>query len=204
MKREFKKHTILIVVVISLLAFLYLNAKSTYTSYESNVQTKIESDIADFQLKINGYDVSGAGTLSDEILLDHFTWESTHTREGKISPGSRGICDLVLDPTGSEVAILFEFEFVGKDQDETKLLNFGSITSQYSIVQTGPSTYAGIIPKSAIENGDTVTITLEFYFDAEVDIEGIEVDEHQYDDLFEINFHAQQYLGETLVPYTGE
>ncbi|MBQ3306649.1 MAG: hypothetical protein IJG68_00490 [Bacilli bacterium] len=204
MMKELKKQIILIVIIISLFAFLYLNAKSTYTSYESTTQAKVQADIADIRLKINGYDIVGSGTLNDEILLDHFTWESTHTREGKISPGSTGTCDLELDPTGSEVAILFEFEFIGKDQDETKLLNFGSITSEYDIVQTGESTYTGIIPKDAIENGDTATITLEFYFDATEDIEGIEIDEHHYDDLFEINFHAQQYLGETIEPYTGE
>ena len=199
-KRANKIRVILIVVLIG--CFLYLGASLTYTAYESLVDARVKNDVAGISIKINGEDVIGSdGTLDKNVILDNTTWKSTHTREEKISPGSSGTIAMELDPTGSEVAIIYTFKFVDKQIDEDKLLTFSSITSDHTFTRTAEDEYTGIIPIS--ELSEKVNISVDFFFDALTDMEAIEEDNQELDDLFEIHFHAYQYKGEEIVPYNG-
>ena len=185
--------------------FFYLSSKSTYTSYESNITGKVNANTAGIHLSINGFDVMNSGeVLDNRIILENTTWESTHTREKKISPGSSGTIDLEVDPSSSDVAILYEFQFVDKVIDEEKLLNFGDIVSEdSSFIRTGVDTYTGLFTLDDINNGKKANIHVDFYFDYLNDIEGITEDNQVFDDLFEIHFHAIQYKGEEIIPYSG-
>ena len=205
-QRNQKKLFAFLFVVILTGCFLYLGARGTYTSYESEIEGNASASVAGIQLKINGEDVVGNndGTLDNRIILDNTTWVSTHTREEKISPGSTGTIDLALDPSGSEVAIKYDFRFVDKRIDDDKLLTFGSITSDDTFTRTGVDTYTGIFTLNDIENHKIVHISADFFFDYLTDIEGITEDNQVLDDLFEIHFHAIQYTGEAIEEYTGE
>ena len=185
--------------------FFYLSSKSTYTSYESNITGKVNANTAGIHLSINGFDVMNSGeVLDNRIILENTTWESTQTREKKISPGSSGTIDLEVDPSSSDVAILYEFQFVDKVIDEEKLLNFGDIVSEDSyFIRTGVDTYTGLFTLDDINDGKKANIHVDFYFDYLNDIEGITEDNQVFDDLFEIHFHAIQYKGEEIVPYSG-
>ena len=199
-----KKKTLTIVFMILVIGcFLYLGAKATYTSYETLIDGNASTPVAGIHVKINGVDVmaNNDGTLDNRVILDNITWVSTHTRARKISPGSSGTIDLTVDPSGSEVAILYEFRFVDKQIDDDKLLNFGAITSTSNLIRTDVDTYTGIINLADIENHHTFQISANFYFDALNDIEGITEDNQVWDDLFEIHFHAVQYQGETIQEY---
>ena len=185
--------------------FFYLISKSTYTSYESNTTGKVNAKTAGIHLSINGFDVMNSGeVLDNRIILENTTWESTHTREKKISPGSSGTIDLEVDPSSSDVAILYEFQFVDKVIDEEKLLNFGDIVSDdSSFVRTGIDTYTGVFTLEDLNDEKKANIHVDFYFDYLNDIEGITEDNQVFDDLFEIHFHAIQYKGEEIIPYSG-
>ncbi len=206
MKNKFNPKNIVFVLLLILGAcFLYWGSKITYTSYESMIEGSASSHTAGIKIKINGVNVlDSSAVLDDRIILDNTTWVSTHTRAGKLSPGSRGTIDLQLDPTGSEVAILYEFQFVDKVIDEDKLINFDSITcDDTGFTRTAVDTYSGILTMNDVMDGKKVNISVDFYFDYLTDIEGITEDNQTLDDLFEIHFHAIQYNGETLVPYSG-
>ena len=178
------KHFILMVLVL-ILCILYLGAKVTYTTYESFINTQISTETAGILLKLNGVDLAESDTVLDNnLILDNITWTNTHTREGKLSPGSSGTINLELDPAGSEVAMLYI------DCDQT-------------LTQTGPDTYTGILTLNDVLNGTKVHLDVDFYFDYLTDIEGIEEDNQVLDDFFEIHFHAIQYQGESITPYSG-
>ena len=201
-----RKKTIGIFILVLLVGcFLYFRARTTYTSYESNVEGRVSTNVGEIHIKINGDDVvaTNDGTLDNRVILDNITWESTHTREGKISPGSTGTIDLEVDPSGSEVAILYEFRFVDQQIDEDKLLTFSNIVPAEGMIRTSADTYTGVITLDDIEEGKTYHVSTDFLFDYVTDIEGITEDNQILDDLFEIHFHAIQYEGETITPYTG-
>lgn len=202
MKVLFEKRTFLILLFLALLVFLYVGARGTYTAYESSVNGNVSNRISQIHLFVNGSELVSNQELDNRIILDNITWTSTHTRLGKMSPGSTGNFQFELAPTGSEVAVLYEMELIDKNVDDSKLLTFTSITSDQNLVRTGISTYSGVFTLSDIEAGRNANITLNFEFDNSEDIEGFTDDDQTYDDFFEINFHASQYQGEVLTPYT--
>lgn len=197
-----KKGTIILILLICFV-FLYFGAKGTYTAYETNTQSRAEANISDIHLTINGEEVGTDEVLDDSIILDNISWTNTHTRNLKISPGSTGSFTFDLDPSGSEVAILYELQFVDKIIDGDKILTFSNITCDHTLVQTDEDVYSGIITMADINNEDVIHVTVNFYFDSTTDIEGYSTDNQIYEEFFEIHFHAIQYRGETLVPYSG-
>jgi len=204
MKAVRSEKNIVFAIIIMILCILYLGAKVTYTSFESLIQGKSSMKTAGIHLKVNGYDLATTeSVLDNNVILNNTTWTNTHTRPGKLSPGSNGTIDLEVDPTGSEVAILYEFQFIDKLIDNDKLLNFGNVTCDHTLVRTAVDTYSGIMPLSDVLEGEKINLSIDFTFDYLTDIEGITEDNQVLDDFFEIHFHAIQYQGETLVPYSG-
>ena len=200
--KDSKKYTIIFIVLL-VICFLYLGASSTYTAYESLVDGNVKTPTAKFKLYINGISVTGDGTLSDQIIVDNVTWTSTHTRDEKISPGSYGTVYLELDPTQSDVAVMYSFQFIDKRIDDDKVLTFNNITADSGIVRTAKDTYSGIVTLDDINDGKKINISADFIFDYLNDI--VITDDYEapsFEDLFEIHFHAVQYRGEELVPYT--
>lgn len=194
-----------IVAVILMICFLYFGSRGTFTAYESLIFGGSTIETSGIKVKLNGVDIANnSEILNSDFFMNNIKWNSTHTREGKISPGSSGTFQIELDPTGSEVAILYEFSFVDKAVDDSKLLTFDDISVDDSeIVKTSIDTYSGVISLDDISNGKKVTFNIDFTFDNVDDIEGIEDGSDIYEDLFEINFKAIQYSGEELVPYIG-
>ena len=203
MKEVLKRKIILYIIILCSLAFLYFGAKGTYTAYESTVNANIGNHVAPIHIKINGEELGTDPALDNQILLDNVTWTSSHTREGKLSPGSTGSFQFEVDPTGSEVAILYQIQLIDKNVDPTKIITFTSITSDQTLVRTAVDTYSGIITLANIQANQKTHITVAFSYDDTEDVEGIVEDNQVFEDFFEINFTALQYQGETLVAYTG-
>ena len=203
MKVLLNRKIILFVFVLVTIVFLYFGAKGTYTSYESNVEAKTGNTVSQLKLSINGVDLGSDEIIDNRILIENVTWTSSHTRAGKISPGSTGQFNFELDPTESDVAILYEFQLIDKTVDPDKLLTFNSVTSNRSIVRTAVDTYSGIISLSDINNELTTNVTIGFVYTDTEDVEGYTGSNDDLEDFFEIHFRALQYKGETLVPYTG-
>lgn len=204
MKYIIKNKSILfIMTIILVLGFLYFSGKGTFTSFESLIFGNSNIETSGIKVRLNGVDVaSNSQILDSNFFMDNIIWSSTHTREGKMSPGSSGTFQIELDPSGSEVSIIYEFSFIDKAVDSNKLLNFDKIVvNDGSVVKTSADTYSGIMSLDDIKNGKKVTFNVDFYFDWVEDIEGITDNEDVYEDLFEINFQALQYNGEELVPY---
>ena len=197
-----KKRKLFLVIVLILCSFvLYYGSKYTYTSYESSVDAEVNSKVAGISVSINGQNI--VKEKLDSVKLDNITLTSTHTREGKISPGSTGTFAITLDPTGSEVAFRYDFELIDKSTDNSKLLTFDGFTSDNgNLIKTASNTYTGIITLDDINNNKVINITGSFTFNND-DIPAITEDNGNLDDFFEIKFHAIQYNGEEIIPYNG-
>lgn len=195
-KMEHKKFVYLFFAVL-VVCFLYLGGKATYTSYESDITGNVTEKVAQFKLLVNGKDVQ-----NEKIVIDEIKWDSERTREGKISPGSCGFFEVNLDPSQSDVAILYEFSFVDKSVDSSKLIMFNSITtSGADIIKTGPTEYSGIITLDNIKASQKPKIKVDFCYPEDGEDVPFVEDDGNLDDFFEIDFHAYQYLGEELVEY---
>lgn len=201
MKSSKLKIIIFSFTVIICFAFLYYNSISSYSSYESSIDGSVDSKVSGIKLNINGQDVilnSENGVLLDNIILN----SSAHTRPGTISPGADGNISFTLDPSGSGVAILYDFTIIDKQSDKNKLLTCtGFKSSNGNLIRTGENTYTGLITLDDINKNKVIDLSLGFIFDDE-EVEGITSDDAPLENFISISFHAVQYNGEEIVPYS--
>ena len=192
----------IIAVFLALLCFIYLASRTTYTFYESEVDANFNAEISDISFKINGIDVIHTDPpLDSSVFDDHITWNGTHVREGKVAPGSSGTITMELDPSGTQVALMYDLEFVTDELPSNMHIDYSNVQADQLLVRTDEYVYSGILTLAQINSGTTVTVSLDFEFDYDSDVEVTSFTPEQLQGFFTINFHAIQYRGEDLEPW---
>ena len=103
-KRKFK------FFVFYLLLATFLIFYSTYSRYTTIEEGQPKAYIANWKVKINNEDITNKQTLSNMITLVPDTSRET-TTDNKLAPGKTGFFDIIIDPTGTEVAIEYTINF---------------------------------------------------------------------------------------------
>lgn len=192
---------ILVIVMGIFTCLFYLFSKATYTAYETNTNGRINPDIANWNVKVNGFTVT-----SDEeqvIGLTDITWTTTNALPTKAVPGSTGVATITIDPDDTEVEVKYTLEIIDSDTDPTKFLHVTGISDQDNqLVRVGSKTYSGIITLSDISNHDTKIIYLNVEWPVTGEVDPTSEDVNTSSNYLVINFTAEQYKGEALVPYT--
>ena len=141
MKNRIKK---IIIVCTLLICFIFLITRVTYSSYESNTAGSVNGNIAGWNIKVN--DVIVSNEVDKEVDIDDVVWNATHTRSGKLAPGSTGTFNIKLDFSGTEVAVRFDIEILDKTVDSNKILTLTAIdTADVTLTRTGVSTYTAVV-----------------------------------------------------------
>ena len=121
MKKTNRKNTIKSVMfALILIAVCIFFISSTYARYASSASGTGTADVAKWAVKINSANI--VDTNSFTVTFNEIA--NANVRDGKIAPGSRLYADFVIDPTGSEVAV--DYNFV-----------LGAITASAGSVPTG-------------------------------------------------------------------
>ncbi len=198
MKNKIKK---IIIVCTLLICFIFLITRVTYSSYESNTAGSVNGNIAGWNIKVN--DVIVSNEVDKEVDIDDVVWNATHTRSGKLAPGSTGTFNIKLDFSGTEVAVRFDIEVIDKRIDPDKILSLTGIdTADVTLTQTGVSTYTGVVDVDDIDT-TIVNIALDLSWinnDSVNDPIDTQFDNSQF---LDVNFKATQYGGEAITAYTG-
>ena len=150
MNRQSKtKKGILIAVIIACLIALI---GGTYARYTSSGIANASAQIAKWHVTLNGTDIS---SQSENVNVALRYAENSYVKNGKIAPGSNAYFEVVLDPTGSEVAIDYTFNI-----DSAAIANALGENSTSQIAITG-ATYTvedGSAQDATINNG-TVSVS---------------------------------------------
>ena len=198
MKNRIKK---IIIVCTLLICFIFLITRITYSSYESNTAGNVTGNIAGWNIKIN--DVIVSNEVDKEVDIDDVVWNSTHTRSGKLAPGSTGTFNIKLDFTGTDVAVRFDLEIIDKSVDPDKVLTLLDIdTADVTLVRTDVSTYSAIVDVDDIDT-TIVNLALDLSWVNDDNVNNPIDDDGDNDDFLEVNFKAVQYQGGALTAYTG-
>lgn len=160
---------ILIILLIIIIGF-------TYSRYLSRGTANANVQIAKWQIKLNGQDMSTVPVTKDVEL--NFV-DNEYVKDDRIAPGRKVTFDVVLDPTGSEVAIDYILNFdVSSITGMTNANSKISVTSvKYKIGNDGAITNATInndeviISESLVdvEANKVVTATLTLEWDNDSD-----------------------------------
>ena len=189
-KKKNKKKLVLLVILIG--AF-YLLFNVSYSSYESEADARVNADTSKWHIEINGNDVSDSPTQI--ITVDDVEWDSTHTRSGKIGPGSTGTAEFTLDCTGTEVSLDYEFYFKDSTVDPDLILTVTNVTSTTSLTNNGNNHYTGRLNLTDINNGvkPVITVSLEWVNDDSVN--DLDKDIGADSSYLLVDFNATQYKG---------
>lgn len=189
MKKE--KRKIILLLIITVISLFYLWHNTTYTSYESEVETNVESNIADWKILINGNLLDG--TNETGIDIDNIQWTSEHTREGKIAPGATGIIPITIDPTTTNVSFDYELTILDHTVDENKLLTVTEIENTNGTLEKIDATYKGTMLLQDIKEGKTEEIKVHVKWE-DYGLDTVVVPEEQENetDFIEIEFKATQ------------
>lgn len=186
-----KKHKMIALVIVILICLLYLNGNSTYTSYESEVTGNVDSDIADWKIKVNDTLIT---TESEQVInIDSINWETNHTRDGKVSPGATGTIEITIDPTSTKVAFDYELTVIDQSIDLTKILIVNEIDNEVGKLDKIDNTYHGSMSLKDIKDGKKEKLTMHVKWedhglDTVVDPE----EETQTSDFIEMSFKVVQ------------
>lgn len=185
-----RKKTIIILLVI-IACFIYLHANSTYTSYESEVEGRVETEVADWKIKVNNTLITGEE--NQEIDIDTINWETDHTMEGTASPGTKGTITITLDPTTTEVPFDYTLTIIDHTINPDKILTVIGVENTLTPLVKENNTYQGTMTLDDIKSGKTDTIKIHaFWDDGGEDIEVNPDEETQSVDMIEIDFKASQ------------
>ena len=201
-KRRVKIFAILIFFV-AISTFLYFDAFATLTSYESTINTNVNTTGAKFAVSINGTNIITTDGSVKNLDITSAVTSSTHIMANTVAPGSKLDIPLNINFYGSQVSVIFNIDVVDKTVDNSKALTLKSIVNgnnAISLVKTGPNKYTGVINVNDITNVNH-SYTLKFEFEDEDIYLTESLTETSSEDLFVINFSAFQYMGETITPY---
>lgn len=197
MKKYSKTIAISVVIIVCV---IYLISNVTYTSYVSEADGQVDSKVAGWNILINNVLVS-TGTEKNVGLSD-IVWSGEHVAEGKAAPGSTGVMNVLLDPTGTEVAIRYDLEIIDKNVDPTKILTITNIAEHgVDLVKTDVNTYTGIITLDMIKSGVKPSLVIDVSWVNDDNVNDLEREVESIEDYLLIKFKASQYRGEQIVQY---
>lgn len=199
-----KKKLWIIAIIFLLLSILVI--EDTFAIFETNSNGDVELDIGKWHILVNGLDLVNGETVSTD--LDEFIYTTnSNVKDGYIAPGRSGYYDIEIDPTGTEVAILYDLSFTSDEIFNENITYDVEIVGATGIVRTGENTYSGIISLDDIEEGDTVTlrVSIDWVNDSAYDDDDTELGMTPNNSIsIPVELHVVQYLGETLTPYVEE
>ncbi len=195
MKRVNKKTIVEIIIIISILliCFLYLWSKGTKAAYETEVEQSSQMPIAGWHITVDGEDVTTE--QEKQISISDITWNTSHTRPGKVSPGSTGTMTIIIDPHGTETALKYELEIIDKQVDPNTVLKVNSVTSPNTTLNKNGNKYSGYIYLSDIDRDLKPRIILDVEWENDDDVNDLDREITSQEDYLLIKFNATQYKG---------
>ena len=202
-----KTQIVLYILVIILLCTSFVVFSDTLALFETDSSGVVNTDVGKWVIKVNDNTITD--TVNEAIDITNFQYSSSNRVEnGYIAPGGSAYFDLVVDATECDVAVLYSVDLNLNDSEYDTNISFvlEDLSSSGQVVRTGEFVYSGIIDLASINNEETRTLRIHITWqnnDANnaSDTKLGEVEDSKL--TIPIIFHASQYLGETLVPYSG-
>ena len=207
---------LLTILVLIMLIISFFQITSMYALYKERIQGEYSSLLGAWIIKVNETEVTTKGqnqsfTIPDEQI--NYV-ESDYVQAGKIAPGSKAYVDIAIDPSDTDVSIVYTIN-VGSPENATIQLieasNYfkkdeieGEETEELEndVDQTQGNTYTSIIPFNLISQGYKNYVRLYFKW---VNVE----DNNESDSALAetegatlslpVEINLKQYTGEVIV-----
>ena len=105
---------LLTILVLIMLIISFFQITNMYALYKEQLQSDYTNLLGVWAIKVNDTDISSGGqnltfTISDSQLQ---YIESEYTKADKIAPGENAFFDIVIDPTNTDVSIVYQIDIL--------------------------------------------------------------------------------------------
>lgn len=172
---------LLTILLLIMLIISFFQITSMYALYKEQLQGEYSTLLGVWSIKVNGSEVTSGGqtatfTISDTQLK---YVESDYVQAGNIAPGSQAYFDLVIDPSNTDVSIIYTIDIgeVAVGSNTTSNANIKLIRDENwfnfdtgddrdaTITNTGyieGNSYTSVIPVDVITEGYRNKVRLYF------------------------------------------
>lgn len=198
---------VLKILTLVMLIFTILKIGDTYAKYfaEANTET-LSQDIAKWVILVNELDISeNAETLT--FPIDKFSnFSNENSVADKISPSSEGYADIVIDPTGTDVAVRYDIELELTGTSDLAIeAGLEMASGENTLVKTGENTYTGIISLADVQAGNKANIKACIKWTNDEEKNGADTEIATTGERVKFQVEAKvtvtQYLGEAITEY---
>ena len=178
---------------------------STFATFRSEFTGDMKIDNATWKILVNSTDISSNAVkefVIDDIEID----ESQGVEPGKLAPGLKGNFNILIDPTETDVSIMYEIKFDTTDINATNIRidSVKETMAGNTLIKSDSNTYVGIISLDDIKNNLTnnIQVTLFWCDDGNEDINIGSIPNHKIN--IPVQVKVSQYLGEEIQEFKAE
>lgn len=195
-----KKYLYMLSIIALIISLIVIN--NTYALLESNANATSNLGIGKWIIKLNNVDISKG--YSENFIIDNMIdSENENIEDGYIAPGKSGYFDIVIDPSGTEVAIRYDIQINLESMNlpDNIKLSVDNLSNNTPI-KTDNNRYSGIISLDDINKGNNITLRLNINWDNsddnynDTDTEYGMVQDNNF--KIPITINLKQYLGEDI------
>lgn len=114
---------LLTILVLIMLIISFFQIANMYALYKEELQSDYTNLLGVWAIKVNGVDISsGEQDLTFTMTEDNLTYlNSEHVKTGKFAPGEQACFEIIVDPTNTDVSILYTLDIMLSEATNTKL-----------------------------------------------------------------------------------
>lgn len=205
-----KVKLVLTFITIIILVFTAYKIITTYAVFYSEMHGTTGKDVAKWNITINEEEITAG--ITEEFTIDNFsTEENQYVETGKLAPGTTGSFIIEIDPTDTQVSIIYDIsintEYI--TNNKIKLTSVSKTEGNNTIIKTDEDEdieiYTGVILLEDIDGTykDEITIIFTWENDENNNAKDTTIGTTPNPKIsIPIVVNLRQYLGETITPYT--
>ena len=114
---------LLTILLLIMLIISFFQIANTYALYKEQLQGNYTNLLGVWAIKVNGVDISsGSQNLTFTMTEDNLQYlESANVKENKMAPGTQACFEIIIDPTNTDVSILYTLDIKLSRVTEAKM-----------------------------------------------------------------------------------
>lgn len=161
MKTKKTKRLLWATAIFFVFITIIIITNESYALLETISSGNAEVNTGGWTIKLNEKNISSG--VTERFTLNNITYDNSNTNidEKYIAPGKSGYFDIILDPTGTEVAISYEIKVNLEDTNYPSNIKFSveELNSSSNITSEN-NTFTGVISLEEVTKSKTITLRL--------------------------------------------
>ena len=162
---------LLTILVLIMLIISFFQITSMYALYKEKIEGEYNTLLGAWEIKVNDKDITSSGQVETFTINQLGYISSEYIQAGKIAPNGQAYFDIVIDPTNTDVSVLYQINMESTDIENVQIdlievENYIKKDGEEDIINTEVNlegnVYTGVMPVEKISQGYKNHIRLIF------------------------------------------